>query len=38
MVFGKMNNFPATAFDSSLSHILNITFLDNEALHALALF
>jgi len=38
MAFGKINTFPATAFDSSLSYILKVTFLENDALHFVALF
>jgi hypothetical protein len=36
--FGKMNTFPTTAFDSSLSYILKVTFLENDALHVVTPF
>jgi len=38
MAFGKMDTFPVTAFDSSLACILKVTFLENDALHVVALF
>jgi len=38
IVFEKMNAFPATAFESSLSYILKVKFLENDVLLVVAQF